>query len=74
MVKRVEYRSNDIAKQHIVHTSNGTRILPVRKVIHHSFATIHPYINTHLTLLIDWLVKCDELSVNMIGGTSRQSV
>ena len=40
-------------------------------VIHHSFATIHPYINTHLTHLIDCLVKCDELTVNMIGGSSH---
>lgn len=47
------------------------RILPVRGVIHHSFATIHPYINTHLTHLMDCLVKCDELIVNMIGGSSH---
>ena len=46
-------------------------ILPVSGVIHHSFATIHPYINTHLTHLIDCLVKCDELTVNMIGGSSH---
>ena len=47
------------------------RIQPVRGVIHHYFATIHPYINTHLTHLMDCLVKCDELIVNMIGGSSH---
>ena len=51
--------------------SKETWILPVSGVIHHSFATIHPYINTHLTHLIDCLVKCDELTVNMIGGSSH---
>ena len=70
MCTRVQYTSIDNSNKKLHILLKKSKFYSHR-VIHHSFATIHPYINTHLTHLIDCLVKCDELTVNMIGGSSH---